>query len=70
MTMTKQHRRSSVNDDGNDGNGGDGDGNGNSNGDDAAATADGNDVNDDNGSNLRMVIGQRQFNNNDGMTMM
>jgi hypothetical protein len=45
-----------VGDDGNDGDGKDGNGNGDGNSNDTAAT-DGTDVNEDNGGNLRTVIG-------------
>ncbi len=63
-----------VGDDGNGGDGGDGNGNsdggGDGNGDDATATAVGDDVDEDNHGNLRTTIGQRQLDNDDGMTMM
>ncbi len=48
-----------VDNDGNDGNGGDGDGGSNGDGDDAAATTDSDDVNEDYGGDLRTAIGQR-----------
>jgi hypothetical protein len=63
-----------VDDDGDNGDGGDGNGNGNgnseSNSNDAATVVVGVTVNEDNGGNLRMAIGQRQLDNNNGMTMM
>jgi hypothetical protein len=63
-----------ADDDGNNSDGGDGDGgskgNGNGNGNDAAAAADSDNVDEDYGGDLRMVIGQRQFDKDDGTTMM
>jgi hypothetical protein len=63
-----------VDNDGNNGDGGDGnsDGNGNGNGNsnDAAAVVDGYDVDEDNGGNSRVAVGQRQLDDNDGTTMM
>jgi hypothetical protein len=75
-TMTKQHQQSIVDNDGNDAKGGDsdgndgGDGNGVGNGDDTTTAANGNNVNDDNGSNSRMEIGQQQLYNGNGTTTM
>jgi hypothetical protein len=71
-TMTKQRRRSNVDDDGNNSNGGDSgnDGNGDGNGDDATAAADGNNVNDDNSGISRTAIGRWLLDGNDGTTMM
>ncbi len=59
-----------ANDDGDDGDGGDGDGNSNGGGNDAIAAANGDDVNDNDGGNLRTPIGQRQFDDDGGRTMM
>ncbi len=75
MTMlTKRHWWSNVNHDGNNGNGGDSDGDGNGdcvgNGNDAAAANDGNNVDEEDGGNSRMAIGQWQLDNNNGMTRM
>ncbi len=58
--MMKQHHRSNVYNDGNDGDGGDSNGNSNSDGDgdNAAATADVNNVDDNDCSVLRTAIGQ------------
>jgi hypothetical protein len=47
-----------------------GDGNGDSNGNDGAASANGDDVDDDVGGDLRMAVGQWQFYDNDGSTTM
>jgi hypothetical protein len=47
--MMKQRQQSNVDDDGNEGDGGDSDGNGDYNGDDAAATPNGDNVDDKNG---------------------
>jgi hypothetical protein len=63
-----------VDNDGDDGNGRDSNGNGNGdndgNGNDAGATANGSDVKEDNGGNSRTAIGQRQLDNENGMTTM
>jgi hypothetical protein len=58
-TSTKQRQQSNVDNDGNNGDGGDGDGDGDGKGDgnDSAAITNAGDVNDNNGSNLRMAIG-------------
>ncbi len=71
-TMTKQCRRSDVDDDGNDGDGGDSfdDGDGDGDGDDAAAAANGDDVDDDISGVLRTAIGRRQLDDDDGTTTM
>jgi hypothetical protein len=71
-TMMKQRCRSNFNNDGKDGDGGNSgnDGNGDGDGDDATAAADGDDVNDNNSGILRMAIGQRRLDNNDGTTTM
>ncbi len=57
-----------------DGKGRDGDSDSNSNcngdGNDATAAADGNDVNEDNGGNLRMAIGQWLLDNDNGKITM
>jgi hypothetical protein len=72
MTMTKQHCQNDVKDDGNNGNGRDRDsnGNGNGDGDNATTAANGNDVNDDDMGVSRTAIGQRQLDDNNGMTTM
>jgi hypothetical protein len=48
----------------------DGNGDGNSNSNDAAATANGYDVDEDDGGNLRMAIGRWQLNANNWTTTM
>ncbi len=74
MTITKQGQQSNFADEGNNGKGGDDNGNGNSNsdgnGNDADAAANSNNVDDKCGSNSRMAFGQRQLDDNDGMTRM
>ncbi len=57
-TMTKQCRKSNVDNDGGDSDGGDGGGNGDGDGDgdDADAAANGDDVNDKDGGNLGKLI--------------
>jgi hypothetical protein len=54
-----------------DGNGGDSDGNGNASGNsnDAATAANSNDVDDNNGGNLRTEFGQQQSDKNNGTTI-
>jgi hypothetical protein len=71
-TMTKQRRRSDVDDDGDDGDGGDSgdDGDGDGDGDDATAAADGDDVDDDDSGVLRTAIGRRRLDDDDGTTTM
>ncbi len=65
-----------VNNDGNEGDDGDGnddgdgDGNSNGDGDDAAAAANGSDVNEDDSGNSRTMIGQWQLDDNNGTTTM
>jgi hypothetical protein len=70
--LMKQHQQSNVNNDGNNGDGKKGNGNSDSNGnwDDAAATNNSYDVDEDNGGNLRTAIGQWQLDNDDGTTPM
>jgi hypothetical protein len=71
-TMTKQCRRSGVDDNGNNGNGGDSgdDGNGDGGGEDSAAAADGDDVDDNDSGVSRTAIEQRRLDNDNGtMTM-
>jgi hypothetical protein len=71
-TMMKQRHQSDVNDDSNDGNGGDigNDGDGDGDGDDDTAAADGDDVDDNDSGVLRMAIGQRRLDDNNGTTTM
>ncbi len=71
-TMTKQRHRSSVNDDGDDGDGGDSgdDGNGDGDGDDSAAAADGDDVDDNDSGVSRTAIGQWRLDDDDGTKTM
>jgi hypothetical protein len=71
-TMTKQRRRSGVNDDGDNRNGRDSsnDGDGDGDGDNSAATANGDDVDDNASGILRMVIGQQRLDYNNGTTTM
>jgi hypothetical protein len=68
--MTKQHRQSNVDNDRDDNNGrdGNGDGDGKGNGNDATATTDAKNVDDHDGVYLRMAIGQRLLDDNNGTT--
>jgi hypothetical protein len=63
-----------LDNDGNEGDGGNGngncDGNGNGNGNDAAATTDGNNVNEDNSGDSRTMIGRWQLDDNNRTTRM
>ncbi len=70
MTMMKRCWQSNIDDDGDDGNGGDGngDGNGKGNSNDAAAATNSDDVDDNDGGNLRMAIGQWRLDDNNGTT--
>jgi hypothetical protein len=70
--MTKQCQQSNINNDGNNKNDGDGSNNskGIGNNNDAATTANGYDVNENDSGDSRTAIGQRQLNDNDGATTM
>jgi hypothetical protein len=66
--LTKRRQQSNIANDSNNGNGRDRDrdGDGKGDGNDSATTTNANKVNDDNGGNSRMVIGQRRLDKDNG----